>query len=83
MRRRLQPRGDGHSPPRFELRGHRTTRPTRSARGRTIVGDLTSRRSGWKPRTSARSTHTGEFDYIVAHGVYSWVPAEVRTPCSR
>src|ERR1700680_55368 len=25
----------------------------------------------------------GEFDYIIAHGVYSWVPAEVRSDGAR
>jgi len=61
-----------------------TTRPTRS-RGPDDRRNLTSRRSGWKPRTSARVDPTlGEFDYIVAHGASTPGCREVEgRPCSR
>ena len=48
-------------------RGRRMVRETGLKRVRLVQGDLAALDSGW-----------GTFHYVVAHGLYSWVPVEVR-----
>ncbi len=52
------------------------------ARGRRIIADLGLKQIRLETADiralDQLEPHLGEFDYIVAHGVYSWVPPEVR-----
>ena len=78
LRRRRQPDRDGRGDarhPRARGRPGRGADRGRSARDRRDRAD--QRRVA--PRRRARAeTVLGEFDYIVAHGVYSWIPADAR-----
>ena len=76
LRRRGQPRADGGRAARVELRRHRLRREAiaprpGAVRARAREPDARDARS----RTSRRRR---AFDYVIAHGVYSWVPATAR-----
>ena len=46
--------------------------------GREVVSALGLRNITLRPLDVMQASGLGEFDYIVAHGLYSWVPADVR-----
>ena len=46
--------------------------------GREAVSALGLRNITLRPLDVMQASDLGEFDYIVAHGLYSWVPADVR-----
>src|SRR3954464_7029764 len=47
------------------------------AAGRRMAADLKLRNIALE-QADLRDVEEGEFDYIVAHGLYSWIPADVR-----
>ena len=59
------------------------------APGRSPKLSWRSPRSGWQRRVPAGGRpraddgKLGEFDYVIAHGVYSWIPEEAATRCWR
>ena len=74
-----QPRADGARAARRELRRRSTPRRRRSPAARRSPRELGLANLTLEARAIEElSPAPGAFDYVIAHGVYSWVPAAVR-----